>query len=127
MGFPATGEKPRIAVLIVEDEALQRVSLVDMVEDAGYAPVEAVDADHALSILERRTDIRIILADVNLPSSMDGLRLVNVIRNRWPPIEVIIMTAGCRPAAAAIPARTEFMSKPLSEGQVKTVLDRFAA
>ncbi len=41
-----------LVVLVVEDEMLLRMRAVDMVEDAGYAALEAVDADQAVGILE---------------------------------------------------------------------------
>jgi CheY-like chemotaxis protein len=45
-------------VLIVEDEMMLRMCAIDMVEDAGYTPIEARDADEAVAILESRSDMR---------------------------------------------------------------------
>ena len=60
-------------VLVVEDEMLLRMRAVDMVEDAGFTSVEAVDADQAIAILESRSDIALLFTDIQMPGQMDGL------------------------------------------------------
>jgi CheY-like chemotaxis protein len=82
-----------ICVLVVEDEVLSRLHAVDLVEDAGYTAIEASNADEAIAILEARKDIRIVFTDIDMPGSMDGLKLAHAIRKRWPPIE-LILTSG---------------------------------
>ena len=72
-------------VLVVEDEMVLRMRAVDIVEDAGFAPVEAVNADEALAILESRSDIAVLFTDIQMPGSMDGLKLAHAVHNRWPP------------------------------------------
>jgi CheY-like chemotaxis protein len=74
-------------VLVVEDEALLRLMAVTVVEDAGFKPIEASNADEAVRILESRNDIRIVFTDINMPESMDGMKLAACIRDRWPPVE----------------------------------------
>ena len=76
-------------VLIVEDEFLIRMDAVDMITSAGFEVVEAKDADEAIEILEGRLDITIVFTDVNMPGSMDGLKLAAAIRGRWPPIKIV--------------------------------------
>lgn len=115
-----------LTVLVVEDEPLQRMSLMDLVEEAGYDVAEASDADQALIVLESRPDIRIILADVDMPGSMDGLRLAATVRDRWPPIEIIVTSGRGIPQLSSIPARAMFLPKPLNEQRVKEALTLFA-
>jgi CheY-like chemotaxis protein len=102
-----------IAVLVVEDEMLLRMRAVDMVEDAGFTPVEAVDADEAVAILESRSDIALLFTDIQMPGSMDGLRLAHAVRQRWPPIKIILVSGQLRPANIDIPAESRFFGKPL--------------
>src|SRR3569833_870319 len=78
----------RALVLIVEDELLVRENAADMLEAAGYATLQASDAAEAIAILESRDDIRVVVTDVQMPGSMDGLRLAALIRDRWPPVEL---------------------------------------
>ena len=80
------------AILVVEDEMLLRMRAVDMVEDAGFTPVEAVNADDALAILESRSDIELLFTDIQMPGSMDGLKLAHAVHERWPLIKIILVS-----------------------------------
>jgi CheY-like chemotaxis protein len=102
-----------MVVLVVEDEMLLRMRAVDMVEDAGFTPVEAVDADEAVAILEARSDIALLFTDIQMPGSMDGLKLAHAVRERWPPIKIILVSGQLGPANIAIPADSRFFGKPL--------------
>src|SRR6266480_5812207 len=100
-------------VLVVEDEMLLRMRAVDMVEDAGFTSVEAVNADEAVAILESRSDIALLLTDIQMPGSMDGLKLAHAVHERWPPIRIILVSGQLRPASIDIPADSRFFGKPL--------------
>ena len=100
-------------VLVVEDEMLLRMRAVDMVEDAGFTPVEAVDADEAVAILESRSDIALLFTDIQMPGSMDGLKLAHTVHERWPPIKIILVSGQVKPATIEIPADSRFHGKPL--------------
>ena len=71
-------------VLVVEDEMLLRMRAVDMVEDAGYLPVEAADADEAVEILEARSDIAVLFTDIQMPGDHDGVALAVWARKAFP-------------------------------------------
>src|SRR6202166_4970273 len=100
-------------VLVVEDEMLLRMRTVDMVEDAGFTSVEAVDADDAVAILESRSDIALLFTDIQMPGSMDGLKLAHAVHERWPPIKIILVSGQLRLANIDIPADSRFFGKPL--------------
>ena len=100
-------------VLVVEDEMLLRMRAVDMVEDAGFTSVEAVDADEAVAILESRSDIALLFTDIQMPGSMDGLKLAHAVHERWPPIKIILVSGQLRLANIDIPADSRFFGKPL--------------
>jgi CheY-like chemotaxis protein len=100
-------------VLVVEDEMLLRMRAVGMVEDAGYTSVEAVDADEAVAILESRSDIALVFTDIQMPGSMDGLKLAHTVHRRWPPIKIILVSGQLKPANVDIPADSRFYAKPL--------------
>src|SRR5215208_997359 len=78
-------------VLVVEDEMVLRMRAVDIVEDAGFKAVEAVNADEALSILESRSDISLLFSDIQMPGTMDGLKLAHAVHDRWPSIKIILV------------------------------------
>ena len=100
-------------VLVVEDEMLLRMRAVDMVEDAGYTSVEAMDADEAVAILESRSDIALMFTDIQMPGSMDGLKLAQTVHKRWPPIKIILVSGQLKLANIDIPADSRFFGKPL--------------
>ena len=116
-----------IYVLVVEDEYLSRLHAVNLVEDAGYVAVEASNADEAIRILEARKDIRIVFTDIDMPGSMDGLKLAHAIRKRWPPIELIITSGHFDLNEKEIPERGRFFPKPYRDQEIISALHHFIA
>jgi CheY-like chemotaxis protein len=107
-------------VLVVEDEMLLRMRAVDMVEDAGYTSIEAVDADQAVAILEARSDIALMLTDIQMPGSMDGLKFAHAVHRRWPPIKIILVSGQLKMANIDIPLDSRFFGKPLDAAEMVT-------
>ena len=105
-------------ILVVEDEMLLRMRVVNMVEDAGYIPVEAVDADNALAILQSRSDIALLLTDIQMPGSMNGLELAHAVHDRWPPIKIILASGQLKLSTTDIPPDSRFFGKPLSSDEI---------
>src|ERR1700692_155810 len=110
--------QPATNVLVVEDEGILRLCAVDMVEDAGFIAIEAGNADQALSILESRSDISLLFSDVQMPGSMDGLKLAHAVHERWPSIKIILVSGKINVADADKPAHSRFFRKPLEEKQM---------
>ena len=79
-------------VLVVEDEMVLRMRAVDIVEDAGFSSLEAVNVDEALAILESRSDISLLFTDIQMPGSLDGLKLAHAVHKRWPTIKIILVS-----------------------------------
>ena len=113
-------QKP--VVLVVEDESLIRTDAVEMVEMAGFEAISASDADEAIRILESRNDIRAVFTDVQMPGSMDGLRLARVVRSRWPPVALIVTSGRTKIAENDLPSGGRFLGKPYHSGQVEATL-----
>lgn len=86
--------------------------VVEQLKEAGYTVLSASNADEAIALLEKHSEVRFIFTDVDMPGSMDGLKLAAVVRNRWPPIDIIITSGKNTPAAARIPHRSVFLAKP---------------
>ncbi|HEY4941450.1 MAG TPA: response regulator [Rhizomicrobium sp.] len=109
-------------VLVVESEALIRMSAVHIVQDAGFATLDAGNADEAIAMLESRGDIRAVFTDINMTGSMNGLRLAHAIRGRWPPIHLIVASGRKVPAEGELPANGRFILKPYTPEHVAAVL-----
>jgi two-component sensor histidine kinase/DNA-binding response OmpR family regulator len=105
-------------ILVVEDEMILRMRAVDIVEDAGFTPIEAVNADEALAILESRADIALLFTDIQMPGSMDGLKLAHAVHERWPSIKIILVSGQLTPTEADKPTNSRFFGKPLEVKQM---------
>ena len=110
-------------VLIVEDEALLRMNAVDIVHQAGFDVIEASTADEAIEILEARDDIGVVFTDIQIPGSMDGLKLARAVRGRWPPIRIIATSGRLRLSSDDLPEGGRFLPKPYSPHQVVSLLN----
>jgi two-component system, response regulator PdtaR len=118
----AESAKLRDLVLVVEDEALIRMNSADAIRGLGFNVIEAVDADHAISLLESVPGITVVFTDIQMPGSMDGLLLAGVVRDRWPPIALLITSGQRHPPTADMPAGAQFIPKPYSPLQLKEQL-----
>lgn len=105
-------------VLVVEDDPLIRMDLTSMIEDAGIDVIEACNADDAIAILEVRKDITVIFTDIEMPGSMDGLKLAFAVRDRWPPVSIIIASGRIRPEPHEMPTEVQFLQKPYNASLV---------
>ncbi|MGO8913449.1 MAG: response regulator [Bradyrhizobium sp.] len=116
----ATSNRP--VVLVVEDEFLLRMDAVDMIAGAGFEVVEAANADQAIEILESRRDVTVVFTDIQMPGSMDGLKLARAIRGRWPPIKIVATSGRASLGETELPEGGRFLPKPYSTRQVTGVL-----
>ena len=103
---------PHPHVLVVEDEALVLFTIADELRDAGFTVYEASNADEAIRLLETRPRIDIMFTDIDMPGSMDGLRLSAAVRDRWPPVKIIVTSGKSNPGPGALPEGGVFMPKP---------------
>lgn len=117
----------RAAVLVIEHQPLLRITAVDFVEEAGFEALEACGADEAVRILERRGDVRVVFSDLDGAGGAEGLKLAHAIRDRWPPVGLIVTSGRPRPALDRLPARGLFFAKPYRRREVAEALRRMAA
>jgi CheY-like chemotaxis protein len=108
----APARKTLQVVLVVEDEPLLRTLAVEVVEEAGFIAIEARDADEAIVLLESRFDITLLFTDINMPGSMDGLELAHAVRDRWPPIKILVVSGKQRLQSSDLPPNSCFIGKP---------------
>ena len=101
-------------VLVVEDDWLLRLVAVEILEEAGFVALDAANADEAIVMLERREDIAAIITDVDMPGTMNGLKLAHAVRRRWPPIKIIVVSGKAHVSDAELPSDARFLSKPYS-------------
>ena len=112
-------------VLVIEDDPILMMALVEFVENAGYEAIEATTVVDAIQILETRLDIRTVFADLDMRGSTAGMQLVLLIRERWPPLELLMVSS--QPwDAAQIPVRGVVLGKPFDRRRIVAALQKFA-
>lgn len=116
-------EAKRAVILIVEDELLIRMNAAEMIEEAGYDVIEAANADEAIAILEVRLDIRVVFTDIQMPGSMDGLKLAAAVRDRWPPIKIVATSGHHAIRDGELPEGSAFLQKPYNAATIGRVLN----
>ena len=100
------------AVLVVDDEALIRMLAADVLEEAGFEVIEAPTADHAVTVLENRDDIRVVFTDVDMPGRLNGFQLARHIEDHHHRVGVIVGSGKCRPGPGDVAPGTIFLQKP---------------
>jgi DNA-binding NtrC family response regulator len=106
-------EAPTV-ILVVEDEALLRLLLMEVLEEAGFEVIEACTADEAVLLLGHRLDTRLVFTDVDMPGALDGLQLAQYVQEHHCEVAVIIGSGKCRPGPENISPGTIFLQKPYS-------------
>jgi two-component system, response regulator PdtaR len=102
-------------ILVVEDIPLIRMGIVDLLVEAGFQVLEAETADGAIRILEACTDIHLVFTDVGMPGAMDGIKLSHYIRNRWPPVKLILASGKTILDESQLPVGAKFFAKPYDD------------
>jgi two-component system, response regulator PdtaR len=105
-------------ILVVEDHSLIRMGAVDLVRHAGFDALEAGDADEAIRILESRTDISLVFTDVEMPGSVDGIKLAHYVRHRWPPVMLIVASGRHIVADNHLPEGAVYFQKPYNDNAI---------
>lgn len=101
-------------ILVVEDEAIIRMMLVEELEDAGYFVLEAESADDAVEQLSRWPSIGLVVTDVRMPGSIDGIGLARWMREHRPDVPIVITSGFSTPPdiGAINPAICRIVAKP---------------
>jgi two-component system, response regulator PdtaR len=113
----------KAAILVVEDEVMVRWATRDGIEAAGFQVHDARDADEAIQLLEANPDIRLIFTDVDMPGSMDGVKLAHYVRKRWPPVKIIVTSGFKHVTPEELPQGSVFLSKPYQGEQLRQQIE----
>lgn len=115
-----------LRILLVEDDPMLRLGASAVLMDAGYAVLEATDADEAIALLETEPDIRLMISDIQMPGSLDGVKLAHAVRRRWPPIQVLLTSGRAIPSADELPERVHYLPKPFAEMELLAEVEQLA-
>ena len=114
-------------ILIVEDEFLLRMHSLDLIEEAGFEVIPAENADEAIAILTARSDVHVVFTDIQMPGSMDGLKLARFVRDRWPPIKIVATSGRVLVEEGDLPPGSVFLPKPYLGAEVVATLRELTA
>jgi CheY-like chemotaxis protein len=115
-----------MVILVIEDEPLVRLFLTDFLDEAGFKVFEAVNADEAMTILQARPDIQVIISDIEMPGSMNGLELARAVHERWPGIGIVVTSGRERPGPDDLSEKVAFLAKPYLPDTVTTLIRQMA-
>jgi two-component system, response regulator PdtaR len=105
-------------VLVVEDHPLTRMGVLEVIIEAGFETLEASSTSEAIRILEARPDIHLVFTDAEVPGTMDGIELAHYIRNRWPPVKLIVVSGNGVIDPQELPQGARFFAKPYRETSI---------
>jgi len=122
----------RITALIVENEAIICLELVSQLESMDLTALVARDADDAIALLDSHPEIEVLITDIRMQGgSMDGIRLAHHVRDRWPPVKIIVLSGHFNLELSDLPVDSLFLSKPYRpetlEEAVAQMINRQAA
>ncbi len=106
----------RGTILVVEDEVLERMAIADRLRQANYEVVEAGNAHEALEILRHGGDVKLIISDIGMPGSIDGVGLARLARSEYPEIK-IVLASGHLPSIDEV-AHDGYFRKPYDARQI---------
>jgi PAS domain S-box-containing protein len=103
-------------VMVVEDDPSVRLIVLEVLEELGYTAIEAIDARHAIPILQSSRRIDLLVSDVGLPG-MNGRQLAEVARETRPDLRVLFITGYAENAAVRggfLDQGMDMMTKPFA-------------
>jgi len=108
----------QLKILLVEDEPFILMDIELQLQQDSHFVVSASDADKAIVVLRTQV-VDLVLTDIDMPGSMDGLGLAAAVRDRWPSVRIVVMSGKQRPSLAELPSEARFMSKPFNNSQLR--------
>lgn len=120
---------PRPLAIVADDNTLIRLDAADILEEAGFTPVEAHHGDHALSILrQHHPRVQVLFTDVQMPGGRyDGFALARETAVNWPHIAIVVASGEMRPRPGDLPEGACFIAKPFSPEVVREHLRQVVA
>lgn len=118
---------PQTTILVIEDEPLIRMTVADDLQDAGFRVLEAGNADEGLRLLDKDPSIRAIFTDIDMPGELEGLKPAWIVRDRWPPIEIVITSGHRKVDITDMPERAVFFAKPYAHNPIIQALTRLTS
>jgi CheY-like chemotaxis protein len=118
---PGPGESHKPVILLVEDDVLVRFTTADILREAGFDVLEAVDSSEALALLTTGHPLDLVITDIRMPGRMDGVQLTGVIKSTRPNLPVALLSSHLDRSDHAADM---FVPKPYDPDQLVEVVKR---
>jgi CheY-like chemotaxis protein len=115
------GESHKPVILLVEDDVLVRFTTADILREAGYDVLEAVDSAEALALITTGHPLDLVISDVRMPGRMNGVQLASVVKATRPNLPVALLSSHLD---APEHDADEFIAKPYDPDQLVEVVKR---
>jgi CheY-like chemotaxis protein len=114
--------------LVVEDETDQADLVATLLEEVGFATIEAASAEEALeSLRENAPRVTLLFTDVELRSKQDGVDLARIVGREWPWIRILVTSGDAKAGLRDLPKSAKFMQKPWRALEVLVEAERLAS
>lgn len=108
----------RPAILVVDDEIIEREAAVETLKDAGFETVDVCSVAEAVFALEMISSIRVVLTDICLQDDLSGIVLAACVDRRWPGVGIVMTSGKFDPLPGDVPSRACFLRKPYAEARM---------
>jgi two-component system, response regulator PdtaR len=116
-GEPPIMPAPGVVLVVDDDDDVRRFA-AETLGEAGFEALEAGDAEAALRILQDRQDVKVLVSDVRMPGALNGFRLAQRVRERWPHIEIILISGYATPDRRDIAFDCDLLAKPFEADEL---------
>ncbi|MBE7200001.1 MAG: response regulator [Parafilimonas terrae] len=106
--------------VVAEDEILFRLEVAEILEEEGYAVIEAVSAAQALERLD--ASVSLLVTDVRMPGAMDGFALAHEVSRMRPDVAVVVVSAQVTPGSGDLPDGVAFVGRPFLESRIRAAV-----
>jgi len=121
---PKQSERVRSAkkILVIDDEAVVRMLIVDVLTDLGYNPLEAKDGPSGIKLIEAEAELDLLITDVGLPGGLNGRQVADAARQKYPALKVIFITGYAENAvigSGQLDADMHVLTKPFAVEELR--------
>lgn len=111
-----------VVVLVVDGDPIVGFSIFEVLSSEGFEPIVVHDAEHALAVLDSRTDVAVLFTDIKLRGSLNGRELAIAARGLQPTIRIVVLSAFARSEVGDLPEGTIYLGKPCGDQQIVTAV-----
>jgi len=108
-----------LKILLLDDDALVRDAITELLCDAGFEVRDAADPKEALELFAGVEAPGLLITDIDLGSRLSGLDVAAIVHQRWPTVRIILISwQASSHTGQPLDPRDRFLQKPFSQGEL---------